>query len=86
MLTLNLQRLSKSIPTKKPAYLSSLQYHQSHPTQVSTALGSPDEGLEEAANKTLGTLPSTAHQAPRHQQEFVPANQSDKAKKNKSRR
>jgi hypothetical protein len=30
--------------------------------------------------------PSTAHQAPRHQQQFVPANQSGKSKKNKSRR
>jgi hypothetical protein len=35
---------------------------------------------------TSGTLPSIAHQAPRHQQRFVPANQSGKPKKNKSRR
>jgi hypothetical protein len=35
---------------------------------------------------TLGTLPSIAHQAPRHQQRFVPANQSGKPKKNKSGR
>jgi len=34
---------------------------------------------------TLGTLPQTAHQAPRHQQKFVPANQSGKPKKNKLR-
>jgi len=35
---------------------------------------------------TSGTLPLTTHQAPRHQQKFVPANQSCKPKKNKSRR
>jgi hypothetical protein len=35
---------------------------------------------------TSGTLPLTAHQAPRHQQQFVPANQSGKPKKSKSRR
>jgi len=35
---------------------------------------------------TSGTLPPTALQAPRHQQKFVPANQSGKSKKNKSRR
>jgi hypothetical protein len=34
---------------------------------------------------TLGTLPPTTLQAPRHQQKFVPANQSGKPKKNKSR-
>jgi hypothetical protein len=33
-----------------------------------------------------GTLPLTALQAPRHQQKFVPANQSGKSKKYKSRR
>jgi hypothetical protein len=32
------------------------------------------------------TLPPTALQAPRHQQKFVPTNQSGKTKKNKSRR
>jgi hypothetical protein len=35
---------------------------------------------------TSGILPLTTHQAPRHQQQFVPANQSGKPKKNKSRR
>jgi hypothetical protein len=35
---------------------------------------------------TSGTLPPTAFQAPRHLQKFVPANQSGKSKKNKSRR
>jgi hypothetical protein len=35
---------------------------------------------------TSSTLPPTAHQAPRHQQKFVPANQSGKPKKNKSMR
>jgi hypothetical protein len=30
-------------------------------------------------------LPLTAHQAPRHQQQFVPANQNGKSKKNKPR-
>jgi len=35
---------------------------------------------------TSGTLPPMALQAPRHQQEFVPAYQSGKSKKNKSRR
>jgi hypothetical protein len=35
---------------------------------------------------TSGTLPPTAFQAPRHQQKFVLANQSGKAKKKKSRR
>jgi hypothetical protein len=34
---------------------------------------------------TSSILPPTALQAPRHQQKFVPANQSDKPKKNKSR-
>jgi hypothetical protein len=34
---------------------------------------------------TSGTLPPTTLQAPRHQQKFVPANQSGKSKKNKSR-
>jgi hypothetical protein len=38
------------------------------------------------ARATSGILPSTAHQAPRHQQQFVPANKSGKSKKNKSRR
>jgi hypothetical protein len=38
------------------------------------------------ARATSGILPLTAHQAPRHQQQFVPANQSGKPKKNKSRR
>jgi hypothetical protein len=35
---------------------------------------------------TSGTLPSTTLQAPWHQQKFVPANQSGKQKKNKTRR
>jgi len=35
---------------------------------------------------TLGTLPPTALQASRHQQQFVPAYQSGKSKKNKPRR
>jgi hypothetical protein len=35
---------------------------------------------------TSGILPPTAHQGPWHQQQFVPANQSGKPKKNKSRR
>jgi len=35
---------------------------------------------------TSGTLPLMAHQAPRHQQKFVPANQSSKPKNNKLRR
>jgi hypothetical protein len=35
---------------------------------------------------TSGTLPPIAHQAPRHQQKFVLANQSGKLKKNKARR
>jgi hypothetical protein len=34
---------------------------------------------------TSGTLPRTTHSAPRHQQQFVPANQSGKSKKNKPR-
>jgi hypothetical protein len=34
---------------------------------------------------TSATLPPMTHQAPRHQQKFVPANQSGKPKKNKSR-
>jgi hypothetical protein len=38
------------------------------------------------ARATPGTLPPTAHQASRHQQQFVPANESGKPKKNKSRR
>jgi hypothetical protein len=37
------------------------------------------------ARATSGILPSTAHQAPQHQQQFVPTNQSGKSKKNKSR-
>jgi hypothetical protein len=37
------------------------------------------------ARATSGILPPTAHQAPRYQQQFVPANQSGKPKKNKSR-
>jgi len=35
---------------------------------------------------TSGTLPLTALQAPKHQHKFVLANQSDKPKRNKSRR
>jgi hypothetical protein len=35
---------------------------------------------------TSGTIPPMALQAPRHQQKFVPANQSGKPRKNKSRR
>jgi hypothetical protein len=35
---------------------------------------------------TSGILPPTSLQAPQHQQRFVPANQSGKPKKNKSRR
>jgi ribosome modulation factor len=35
---------------------------------------------------TSGTLPPKTLQAPRHQQKFVPANQSGESKKNKSRR
>jgi len=38
------------------------------------------------ARATSNTLPPTAYQAPRHQQQFVPANQSGKSMKNKSRR
>jgi hypothetical protein len=38
------------------------------------------------ARAISGILPSIAHQAPWHQQQFVPANQSGKSKKNKSRR
>jgi hypothetical protein len=37
---------------KKLAHLSSLQHHQSHPTQMSTALGSEVEGSEGTANKS----------------------------------
>jgi hypothetical protein len=37
------------------------------------------------ARATSGTLPPIAHQAPWHQQQFVPANQSGKSKKNRSR-
>jgi hypothetical protein len=37
------------------------------------------------ASATSSILPPTAHQAPWHQQQFVPANQSGKPKKNKSR-
>jgi hypothetical protein len=45
------------------------------------------ESSEEANNKaTSGTLPPTALQASRHQQQFVPAYQSGKSKKNKPRR
>jgi hypothetical protein len=54
---------------------------------VSTAPSPEVEGSKEAASKSFsGTLPLTAHQAPRHQQQFVFANQSGKPKKNKSRR
>jgi hypothetical protein len=52
MLTLNLQRLSKSIPTKEAADLSSLRHHRSHQTQMSTSPGSEVEGSEGAANKS----------------------------------
>jgi hypothetical protein len=38
------------------------------------------------ARVTSGILPPTAHQAARHQQQFVPANQSGKSNKNKPRR
>jgi len=67
MLTLNLQRLSKSIPTKEAADLSSLRHHRSHQTQMSTSPGSEVEGSEGAANKSYikhstsdGTSGSTA--------------------------
>jgi hypothetical protein len=49
---------------------------QAHKTKVQRKL---------PTKATSSTLPSTAHQAPRHQQKFVPANQSGKPKKNKSR-
>jgi hypothetical protein len=52
---------------------------------VSTSLGSQDEGSEEATRKSY-IRHSTFNQAPRHQQKFVPANQSGEPKKNKSRR
>jgi hypothetical protein len=52
MLTLNLQRLSKSIPTKEACHLSSLWHHWSHPTQMSTSLGSKVEGSEGATSKS----------------------------------
>jgi hypothetical protein len=42
--------------------------------------------MELPIKATLGTLPPMALQAPRHQQQFVPANQSSKSKKNKPRR
>jgi len=38
------------------------------------------------ARATSGILPPTAPQAPRHQHQFVPTNQSGKSKKNKPRR
>jgi hypothetical protein len=38
------------------------------------------------ARATSGTLPPTAHQAPWHQEQFIPTNQSGKSKKNKLRR
>jgi hypothetical protein len=47
--TIFLQRKSSSIQQKKPAYLSSLRHHQSHPTQLSTAPSSKEEGSEEVA-------------------------------------
>jgi hypothetical protein len=37
---------------KKPAHLSSLWHHQSHPTQISTSSGSEVEGSKRAANKS----------------------------------
>jgi len=40
---------------------------------------------EMSIRATSGTIPTMALQAPRHQQKFVPANQSGKPKKNKSR-
>jgi hypothetical protein len=42
--------------------------------------------MELIARATSGTLPQTTHQARRHQQQFILANQSGKSKKNKSRR
>jgi hypothetical protein len=54
---------------------------------MSIAIDSEVEVSEGATTKaTSDTLPPTTHQAPRHQQKFVPANQSGKPKKNKSRR
>jgi hypothetical protein len=41
--------------------------------------------MELPTRATSGTLPPTTVQAPRHQQQFVPAYQSGKSKKNKSR-
>jgi hypothetical protein len=52
MLTLNLQILSKSIPTKEACTLVITAASPSHSTQVSIAPGSQDEGSEEAANKS----------------------------------
>jgi len=50
---------------------------QAHKTKVQRKL---------PTKASSGTLPPTVHQALRHQQQFVPANQSGKPKKNKSRR
>jgi hypothetical protein len=72
---------------KKPAHLLSLWHHRSHPTQLSTSPAQKSKVQKELPTRaTSDTLPSTAHQAPRHQQRFVPANQSGTPKKIKSRR
>jgi len=82
MLTIFLQRESSSLPTSHHCGITGhiqpkCPQFQVHRTKVRRKL---------LTKATLGTLALTAHQAPRHQQKFVPANQSGKLKKNKSRR
>jgi hypothetical protein len=86
MLTIFLQRKSSSIPTKEtyPHVITAASPVTSDPNLQAQK----SKGQEMPTRAISGTLPLTAFQAPRHQQwqlKLVPANQSGKSKKNKSR-
>jgi hypothetical protein len=87
ILTIILQRMSRSIQTKEayPSVITVASLVTSDPNVDSSRLKSKDQ-KELPTRATSGTLPSTTLQARQHQQQFVPAYQSGKSKKNKSRR
>jgi hypothetical protein len=87
MLTIILQRMSRSIQTKEACspVITVASPVTSDPNVHSSKLRSR-RFRRSWTRATSGTLPPTAFQAPRHQQKFVPANQSGKPKKNKSMR
>jgi hypothetical protein len=87
MLTIILQRISRSIQTKEACLpvITTTSPVTSDPNVHSSKPRIQRFKRKLPTRATSSTLPPTALQAPQHQQQFVPAYQIGKSKKNKSR-